>query len=91
MKNLNLAFGVVVLAAALLAPPAVLGSLVAGAAGLLLMASGVANAPVPAPAVRVVRVQDPVRVVQLARGVVVFHQVDGRLVSRFYRGERAAA
>lgn len=91
MKTMNLVFGALVLAAAFLAPPALLGSVVAGSAGLMLLASAgltpaqVAAAPL-VPMVHVVRVADPVRVVELdGGGVVVFRQVEGKLVTRFYR------
>ncbi len=46
MKALNVILGVLVLAAAMLAAPAMLASVVAGAAGLLMVASA---GPLPAP------------------------------------------
>jgi len=43
-------------------------------------------APVaPAAVVRTVAQLEPLKVVELDRGVVVFRMVDGKLVSRFYR------
>lgn len=94
MKKLNVILGVLVLAAAVtLAAPAMLASIVAGAAGLLMLASG----PTPAPAplvqtvqiVRPVEVHSAVNVFELAggAGVVVFRHVNGKLVSRFYRAQ----
>ena len=93
MKLINILAGVLVLILALTAPPALAGSLLAGAAGALLLVSAGAQAlpaPVPAaPVVQVVRVaQVPeVRVFELAHGagVVVFKTVDGKLTSRCYR------
>jgi hypothetical protein len=92
MKTLNFLLGVLVLAASAVAAPAVLGSVVAGAAGLLMLGfamqpAAAAPAPgvVPAPVVRIVARPDPLQVVELDRGVVVFRMVDGKLVSRFYR------
>lgn len=101
MKALNVVFGALVVAASLVASPAVLGSLLATVAGLLLMAStalpGVAQAmPVqaPAPVIQVVRevvhvAADPLRIFPLddGAGVVVFRTVDGKLVSRLYRAQ----
>lgn len=98
MKALNISLGFFVLLASILAAPAVLGSVVAGAAGLLLMVSAgqALAAPVvpftaPPAIVRVVDVKpvdpDPVTVFELecGRAVVVFRQVNGKLVSRCYR------
>lgn len=93
MKTLNLLLGALVIALAVAAPPALAGSLMAGAAGLLLVASaGVQSLPLPthaAPVVQVVRVVTPpaVRVFELAdgAGVVVFKTVGGKLTSRCYR------
>ena len=99
MKTLNFLLGVLVLAASAVAAPAVLSSIVAGAAGLLMvafalqpaavLAASVAApaAPPPAPVamVRTVAQLEPLKVVELDRGVVVFRMVDGKLVSRFYR------
>lgn len=97
MKALNVVFGALVVAASLVASPAVLGSLLATVAGLLLMASpalpGIAQtmpAQAPAPVVQVVRVAaDPLRIFPLddGAGVVVFRTVDGKLVSRLYRAQ----
>ncbi|WP_326999642.1 hypothetical protein [Comamonas testosteroni] len=88
MKALNVILGVLVLAAAMLA------SVVAGAAGLLMVASA---GPLPAPVpqvqtvqiVRTVQVPPTVNVFELdgGAGVVVFRQVDGKLVSRYYRAQ----
>lgn len=93
MKTLNLLLGVLAIALALAAPPALAGSLMAGAAGLLLLASaGIQSMPAPAqpaPVVQLVRVVAPpdVRVFELAdgAGVVVFKTVGGKLTSRCYR------
>lgn len=93
MKTLNLLLGVLAIALALAAPPALAGSLMASAAGLLLVASaGIQSmsAPAqPAPMVQLVRVVTPpdVRVFELAdgAGVVVFKTVSGKLTSRCYR------
>lgn len=91
MKTINLFFGALVIAAALIAPPAFAATLLAGSAGVLLMASAGLPAVLPAPVaaapvVQVVKVVEPVRVFELANGgVVVFRTVDGKLVSRFYR------
>ena len=97
MKALNVFFGALVVAASLVASPAVLGSLLATVAGLLLMASpalpGIAQAmpaQAHAPVVQVVRVAaDPLRIFPLddGAGVVVFRTVDGKLVSRLYRAQ----
>lgn len=99
MKALNVAFGVLVVAASLAAAPAALGSVLAAVAGLLLMASpalpGVAHAMPQQPAAPVVQVvraaADPLRVFELdgGAGVVVFRNVDGKLVSRLYRPAQA--
>lgn len=94
MKTLKLLLGALAIALALVAPPALAGSLMAGAAGVLLVASaGIQSLPVPAqPAavVHLVRVVTPpdVRVFELAdgAGVVVFKTVGGKLTSRCYRG-----
>ena len=96
MKTLNIALGFLVFLASILAAPAVLGSVVAGAAGLLLMVSAgqAMAAPVvaftaPPAIVRTVEEKpaDPVTVFELegGRAVVVFRQVNGKLVSRCYR------
>lgn len=68
MKTLNIALGFLVFLASILAAPAVLGSVVAGAAGLLLMVSAgqVMAAPVvaftaPAAIVRTVDESPPIR------------------------------
>jgi hypothetical protein len=92
MKTLNFLLGLLVLAASAVAAPAVLGSVVAGAAGLLMLGFALqpaVAAPVPAlqpvALVRAVSRPDPFKVVELDKGVVVFRVVDGKLVSRFYR------
>ena len=91
MKTFNLFLGSFVVLAALLAPPALLGSVVAGAVGVLLMLTATlpsmsAAAPVPrAPVVQVVKIHEPLRVVELANGVVLFKNVNGQLVTRFFR------
>lgn len=94
MKALNVILGVLVLAAAMLAAPAMLASVVAGAAGLLMVASaGPSPAPVPqvqaVQIVRTVQVPPTVNVFELdgGAGVVVFRQVGGKLVSRYYRAQ----
>ncbi|WP_395827997.1 hypothetical protein [Collimonas sp.] len=93
MKMLNVILGVLVLAAATLAFPAMLASIVAGAAGVLMLASaGPTLAPAPVvQTVQIVRqVEAPtVNVFELegGTGVVVFRQVNGKLVSRFYRAQ----
>lgn len=53
MKPLNVILGVLVLAAATLAVPALLASIVAGAAGLLMLATA-GPMPVPVPLVQTV-------------------------------------
>jgi hypothetical protein len=99
MKALNAFFGVLILAAAVAASPAALGSILAGLAGLFLMAStalpGMAGmvqpmppAAAPAPiAAHVAHVSEPLRVFELegGGGVVVFRTINGKLVSRMYR------
>lgn len=96
MKALNAFFGVLILAAAVAASPAALGSILAGLAGLFLMAStalpGIAQpippAAAPAPiAAHVAHVSEPLRVFELegGGGVVVFRTINGKLVSRMYR------
>lgn len=86
--------GVAFLLAAILVPPAIIGNLVAGSAGLLFLVGSAGPvtssmlAPMAPPAAQVVAVVDPVRVFELkdGAGVIVFREVDGRMVSRFYRG-----
>lgn len=94
MKALNAFFGVLILAAAVAASPAALGSILAGLAGLFLMAStalpGIAQPMTPAAApiaAHVAHVSEPLRVFELegGRAVVVFRQINGKLVSRCYR------
>ncbi|MCL6509843.1 MAG: hypothetical protein K6U78_04065 [Anaerolineae bacterium] len=96
MRSINVLLGVLVLAAALLgAAPAALASVVAGAAGVLMMASAslttAPQVPVSAPVqiARQVEVPAAVKVFELegGAGVVVFRQVNGKMVSRFYRAQ----
>lgn len=93
MKPLNVILGVLVLAAAMLAAPAMLASIVAGSAGLLMLASA-GPTLVPAPVVQTVQIvrqvaAPTVNVFELegGAGVVVFRQVNGKLVSRMYRAQ----
>lgn len=92
MKTLQRVVGFLVLTAAVFATPAVIGSVLAGAAGLLVMASAGVTHPAPPPSPRIVQIvqAEPtpaVRVYELEHGagVVVFKQIDGKLVSRMYR------
>lgn len=98
MKTLNFLLGILVLAASAVAAPAVLSSIIAGAAGLLMVGFALQPAavlaasvavpsapPAPVAVVRTVAQLEPLKVVELDRGVVVFRMVDGKLVSRFYR------
>lgn len=92
MKTFNLLLGALIVALALSAAPAVAGSLLAGVAGVALMAgAGLPAAPAlahPAPVIQVVEVvrEPAIRVVELrGGGVVVFKTVGGKLTSRFYR------
>lgn len=99
MKVLNVVFGVLVVAASVAASPAALGSQLAAVAGLLLMTSpalpGIAHAMPPPPAAPVVQMvraaADPLHVFELdgGAGVVVFRNVDDKLVSRLYRPAQA--
>ncbi len=94
MKTLNFILGVLVLAASALVAPAALGSVVASAAGALLLGASMLQPAIAAPAmpsapaaiVRAAPPRDLLQVIELRNGVVVFREVDGRLVSRFYRG-----
>ena len=93
MKTLNVILGVLVLAAATLAAPAMLASIVAGSAGLLMLASA-GPTLAPAPVVQTVQIvrqvaASTVNVFALegGTGVVVFRQVNGKLVSRLYRAQ----
>lgn len=93
MKTLNVILGVLVLAAATLAAPAMLASIVAGSAGLLMLASA-GPTLAPAPVVQTVQIvrqvaASTVNVFELkgGTGVVVFRQVNGKLVSRLYRAQ----
>ena len=93
MKTLNVILGVLVLAAATLAAPAMLASIVAGSAGLLMLASA-GPTLAPAPVVQTVQIVRQVaastaNVFELedVTGVVVFRQVNGKLVSRLYRAQ----
>ena len=81
------------LLAALVAPPAILANVVAGAGGLALLgsiSSPVAVASMPGmmpPSYQVAELANAPQVVELKgrAGVVVFKTVDGKLTSRFYR------
>ena len=94
MKPLNFLVGALVVAASLVAAPAVLGSLLAAGAGVLLMLSPDVGHPPPQTATATVMTRpapDPLRVFELDDGasVVVFRNVDGKLVSRLYRAAQA--
>lgn len=95
-ENFKLFVGVLLLAAALLAPPAAVANVLAGVTGLALLGTMTTVAPILAPApilpqvtpiVRVVPAEPAWRVFELNQGsgVVVFREVNGKLVSRFYR------
>lgn len=87
MKALKMFIGLAVLVAAFAVPPAMIGSVMTAAAGVVMFASATLTPGVvmaPAPAVLVAPIESA-KVVQLPRGLVVFHQVDGRLVSNFIR------
>ena len=81
------------LLAALVAPPAILANVVAGAGGLALLgsiSSPVAVASMPGmmpPSYQVAELANAPQVVELKgrADVVVFKTVDGKLTSRFYR------
>ena len=81
------------LVAALVAPPAILANVVAGAGGLALLGSisspvSVASMPgMMPPMYQVAELANMPQVVELKgrAGVVVFKTVDGKLTSRFYR------
>lgn len=81
------------LLAALVAPPAILANVVAGAGGLALLgsiSSPVAVASMPGmmpPTFQVAELANAPQVVELKgrADVVVFKTVDGKLTSRFYR------
>lgn len=88
--------GVLLLAAALLASPAVAPNVLAGAAGLALLGAMTSATPMlapslpcpqAAPVVPAVAAAPALHVFELDQGagVVVFREVDGKLVSRFYR------
>lgn len=82
---LGLMVGLFVFMAPVVAPGALLGGLMAG--GAVTFASMLGQPVQAAPRVVAVKVESPVKVVPLERGgVVVFRMVDGKLVSRFYRG-----
>jgi hypothetical protein len=92
MKTFQTMVGFLVLVAAAFAAPAVLGSVLAGTAGVLMMASAGVGHPAPAPSPRIVQIvrQEPataMRVYELedGAGVVVFKHINGKLVSRMYR------
>lgn len=103
LARIKSALGVLVLLAALMAPPAILAPVVAGSAGILMLASAgfpalaaqaVTLPAVPVQTTAIVRIvqPDPVRVFELENGagVVVFREVNGKLVSRFYRDRKVA-
>ena len=87
--------GILLVLAAILATPAVLASVAAGAAGLLVVTTAAqlpATArPAPVAIVRVIEVQTT-QVFELedGAGIVVFRRVDGKLTSRLYRNKAAA-
>jgi hypothetical protein len=92
MKSFNLLLGALVVALAISTAPALAGPLLAGVAGVALMAGAglpaVAAPALSAPLVQVVEVvrEPAIRVVELdGGGVVVFKNVGGKLTSRFYR------
>lgn len=92
MKTLKMVLGLMVLAAAFALPPAMMGSVMTAAAGVAMFASAtfstvVAPLPLhPMPSIQAALTPiESVKVVELSRGLVVFHQVDGRLVSNFIR------
>ena len=93
MKITNIVFGLLVLLAAIAVPPAMMGSVMAAAAGLFMVATAalpptVTVAPAHMPATVALRAPAPlesVKVVEVGRGLVVFHQIDGKLVSQFIR------
>jgi len=93
MKIANVVFGLLVLVAAVAVPPAMVGSVVAAFAGMFMVATAglpgtvvVAAPREPAPvAVRAPAPLESIKVVEVGRGLVVFHQIDGKLVSRFIR------
>lgn len=85
-------FAGVLLLAALLASPALAPGVLAGAAGLALLGTLTPAAPTLVPALPrhaapVVRAVTALHVFELDKGagVVVFRELDGKLVSRFYR------
>lgn len=87
--------GFLLLAATFLAPPAIVGNVLAGITSLALLGTMTTSAPAlaavmpmePPAVVQVVAMQDPLRIFELDRGagVVVFKTIDGKLTSRFYR------
>lgn len=84
--------GLFAIGAAFLAPQALLASIVAVLAGVFMLASGLNPQTVPElrpvePTHQVVAVAEPAaqRVFKAGGGIVVFTQVNGKLVSRFYR------
>lgn len=91
MKALNFIVGIFVVMAALIAPPALLGSVVAGSAGLMLMASAgypaaiVQAAPAPLTVSRAPVVPATREFTLDKGGKVVFRVVGGKLTSRFYK------
>lgn len=81
MKALNVILGVLVLAAAMLAAPAMLASVVAGAAGLLMVASA-GPSPAPVPQVQTVQI---VRTVQVPPPSMSLSWTAGRVLWCFAR------
>lgn len=92
------AMGLVLMASAVLAPPALMASLVVCCAGLVMMAGASVQGPLPSPDMDGQRGHarqlapgatgntESVRVFVLDRGGrVVFSTVNGKLVSRFYK------
>lgn len=84
--------GLFAIGAAFLAPQALLASIVAVLAGVFMLASSLTPqvtpvAPTVEPTHQVVTVAEPVtqRIFLAGGGVVVFTEINGKLVSRFYR------
>lgn len=97
LARIKSALGVLVLLAALMVPPAILAPVVAmlASAGFPALAAQAVTLPAaPVQTTAIVRIvqPDPVRVFELENGagVVVFREVNGKLVSRFYRDRKAA-
>lgn len=92
LARIKSALGVLVLLAALMAPPGILMLASAGFPALAAQAVTLPAAPVQTTAIVRIVQPDPVRVFELENGagVVVFREVNGKLVSRFYRDRKAA-